>query len=299
MNSITSLVAGPGAIGSLVGAHCQRFGPTFVYPHRDNLTLPTTLHSAQQRIALSWRKLDASQDEIDVIWICCKASHVETTAHTLLTQYPSAVAILLHNGMGPQEALTQRFGSRVIWGTTTCGALKMDAFTYSQTSHGTTSVGLPKGLTRPAAAKLLARLMSQPGTLNLQQSESMESVLWQKLLINAVINPLTAANQIPNGELLNPSFHAQITALCDEISALMQQLGLPAINDPVAVVKHVATLSAQNRSSMAEDIRLKRRSENEYINGYLIKKAKPFGLSVPHLKKWYKKIALMDECCQP
>ena len=60
--------------------------------------------------------------------------------------------------------------------------------------------------------------------------------------------------------------------------------------DPVAFVKSVARLTHQNRSSMAQDIYFKRRTEIDFINGFLIKQAKINQIKTPNLEFWYSAV---------
>ena len=292
MPTFRSLIIGPGAIGTLTCAQAQQYGPVWAYAHRPDLTLARQCLRMPEPIELNWQPLIDSDQSIDLIWTCCKAYHAQPTTEALLTRFPNAVAILLHNGMGPQQQLAQQFPGRLIWGTTTCGALRLDPLTYRQTGYGSSHLGLPPEQPKQSpASAMLARLASWQGPLALAVSDQIASLLWRKLLINAVINPLTAALQVPNGQLLDPEFSDEIAGLCREIGQIMKHLGLPPITNPELLVRQTATLSAENRSSMAEDVRVGRPTEIDYIIGFLLRSARPFDLETPFLIKWYKKIA--------
>jgi len=292
MPTIRSLIIGPGAIGTLTCAQAQQYGPVWAYAHRPDLILARQCLRTPEPIELNWQPLIDSDQSIDLIWTCCKAYHAQATTESLLTRFPNAVAILLHNGMGPQQQLAQQFPGRLIWGTTTCGALRLGPLTYRQTGYGSSHLGLPPEQPKQSpASAMLARLASWQGPLALAVSDQIASLLWRKLLINAVINPLTAALQVPNGQLLDPEFADEIAGLCREIGQIMKHLGLPPITNPELLVRQTATLSAENRSSMAEDVRVGRPTEIDYIIGFLLRSARPFELATPFLTKWYKKIA--------
>jgi|TARA_B110000503_G_scaffold131857_1_gene207044 2-dehydropantoate 2-reductase len=292
MSAIRSLIAGPGAIGALACAQAQLYGPVWAYAHRPKLTLATECRRTPASVPLLWQPLSAAEDTVELIWICCKAYQAQATTEVLLNRFPNAVAILLHNGMGPQQQLAKQFPGRLIWGTTTCGALRLNPHTFQQTGYGTSHLGMPPGSPdQSPAAAMLARLATWHGPLNPMVTEHIEALLWQKLLINAVLNPITAAHQIRNGQLLEPAFAAEIDGLCGEIGQLMQHLKQPAIANPRQLIHKVATLTAENRSSMAEDVRTGRPTEIDYITGFLLHQAQGFGLATPFLAKWHKQIA--------
>lgn len=133
--------------------------------------------------------------------------------------------------------------------------------------------------------------------LNTQVLPSPEFLLAQleKLVVNAVINPLTAIYGCRNGTLLeifserfinhivNESCiilrkHFGVVTADDHTQGLMADITL----DPgrvTRVVYEVAELTGANKSSMLVDLETRTGNELHYINGYLVKKAKEYGVS--------------------
>jgi 2-dehydropantoate 2-reductase len=111
----------------------------------------------------------------------------------------------------------------------------------------------------------------------------------EKLAINAVLNPLTALLNLPNGNLLyNPALSKVQRLLLAEISLVLRSLpefeGVPNVRmrfsperlETLAI--SVAAKTAQNSSSMREDIRKGRATEVQYINGYVVKRGEEMGI---------------------
>ena len=106
--------------------------------------------------------------------------------------------------------------------------------------------------------------------------------LWLKLAINAVINPLSALHNIQNGKLAERQYETQIIALCDEITQIMQHLEFVLEADRLLnTVKQVIQQTSENYSSMNRDISGRRKTEIEFINGYIVKQAMQLGLPCP------------------
>lgn len=291
--ALNSLIAGPGAIGSLACLHAQTLGEVAVFPHRAGISLPKTMVRRNQITELNW-SLESTPAAFrpDLIWICTKAFNAQQVATTLVNKYPHAAIILLHNGMGPQEAIRQLTPNLCILGTTTCGAYAHEVQHFTQTLGGRTLLGCPESTSQHAHSRsILDEILCSSSAFNVHKSGDIEIELWHKLVVNAVINPITAYYQIVNGELLKPEYRQDISSLCDEINRIRLGLNLPIIEHSIEKILDVATLTHSNRSSMAEDIRFHRKTEIDFINGYLIKKANSLGLSSCHLEKWYDAIA--------
>ena len=116
---------------------------------------------------------------------------------------------------------------------------------------------------------------------------------FEKLVVNAVINPLTGLHDIQNGHILEARFADEVTAILSEISALALHLpdlsflttaereDLFTVDRLRRLVIQVATKTAHNSSSMREDIRGGRETEIAYINGYIVRNGKACGVPCP------------------
>lgn len=110
--------------------------------------------------------------------------------------------------------------------------------------------------------------------------------LWRKLAVNCVINPLTALWNCPNGELKN---HPQdVATLCAEVASVIEREGLHTSADDLRYyVEQVIDSTAENISSMLQDVRALRHTEIDYITGYLLKRARAHGIAVPENARLY------------
>jgi 2-dehydropantoate 2-reductase len=105
--------------------------------------------------------------------------------------------------------------------------------------------------------------------------------LWAKLLINAGINALTAIHDCPNGALLeSKTLLARLTAAVREGAAVAEKKGIRLERDPVAMTIEVCRATAANFSSMLQDVRARRLTEIDAINGALIRHARSLALPV-------------------
>lgn len=149
-------------------------------------------------------------------------------------------------------------------------------------------VGRIRGKEHPPASPQngMIQLLSQTGVLEttvLTSSEISESQL-QKLVVNAVINPLTAVFRCQNGELLNsPTKLALMKLLVNETGPIVRALSQTpsdSFSDQrlVDLVLAVAQKTGANTSSMLQDVQADQRTEIDYINGYLVAQGTRLGL---------------------
>ena len=110
----------------------------------------------------------------------------------------------------------------------------------------------------------------------------------QKLVVNAAINPLTAIFRCRNGQLVdNPAKLAAMKLLLDETGPIVRAL-LPVPSDMFSnqnlldLALTIARKTGANSSSMLQDVQAGRRTEIDYINGYVVTQGRRLGLPHPH-----------------
>lgn len=112
-----------------------------------------------------------------------------------------------------------------------------------------------------------------------------------KLAANAIINPLTALLNCKNGELLDGGIKQDlVNRLVTEMSPVIRALLPPEQTEArgdfsdeklLAYVQMVTKKTGKNTSSMLQDIRLGRKTEIDYINGFIVDRGEGFGFSCP------------------
>ena len=133
----------------------------------------------------------------------------------------------------------------------------------------------------PMAQRLSQASVLEATTLS---SHAIKESQLQKLVVNAVINPLTAIFRCKNGQLLdNPTRLTIMRLLIEEIGPIVRTL-LPSAPEMFSdqnlleFVLSVARKTGANTSSMLQDIQAGRRTEIDYINGYVAAQGQALGL---------------------
>lgn len=286
-----TVILGQGAIGTLLAARCEQLHLDYAVMGRQ--TRLHTLHFQPLTGAgqiLSSPSISPAQLRGDeLLLLPLKAYQLLPAIQSLKPFLHQQPLLLLHNGMGVLDEVQPLLaGHTVIQGITRLAVLK-EGSQVRETGRGATDLAWVTGYN--AQAKDVLSTLLSPCTWHADLLPAM----WQKLAVNAVINPLTALYQIKNGELAAKAHRSAIHQLCKEIGQLMQTLKLPGAGNLEATVLQVIQATADNNSSMYQDLRLGRRTEIDYINGFVCKKAHELGLQVPHNEALWRQIKAQEQ----
>jgi len=293
MPTINIWIVGAGAIGQLYGFYLSKCCKVSLFGREGHeLSGPLQFQPYAEEPPLRWQPAPAQQllGEDDLLLICCKsyqtADAFSPIAHRIAANTP---LLLLQNGMGSEVQLGD-LPNPILKAAITHGALRMETGIIKHTGLGSTEFGLLSGSLDPHQQHRLTRLFAQALPPANWQAD-MHTVLWKKLIVNAAINPLTALHGVKNGELLKPRLYPQLTRLVEEAVAVAQKQGVAiALKEMLNVVEQVAERTADNRSSMLQDVQAGRATEIDFITGYLLSKAANHQLSLPHNQALYRQL---------
>ena len=200
-------------------------------------------------------------------------------AATMLTNCLAAdgVALTLQNGLGNIEVLEAAIGpERAALGVTTTGATLLGPGMIRAGGSGPTYIAPHPRL------ELLVDLLETSG-FEVHAASDLVSLLWGKLVVNTGINALTALLEVRNGELLESS-HARslMNAAALETAQVAEAQGIKLpYDDPSQEVEGVARRTAENDSSMLQDIRRGAPTEVDAINGAVVREGERLGVPTP------------------
>lgn len=197
----------------------------------------------------------------------------------------SAEIVLLQNGLGSQQEIVKQFPHLAIYAcSSTEGAYKPDEYTLIHAGRGLNKIG---ALTQSANVQSLNSWM--PSQF-IQWQNDIDSILWQKFMINCAINPLTVMYQCANGQLIeNPEHRQHLKIICEEIDAITKGKGFQ-LTSAYELAQKVCEVTAENLSSMLQDVHNHRNTEIEYMTGYLLKESTQLKLECPNNQILYNTI---------
>ncbi len=220
----------------------------------------------------------------DVVILCVKSYDIEACLRLcspLLT--PDSLLLFMQNGVAHLEVeLSKNLGTPA-YGTTTEGANLAGPGHVRHAGKGLTQFGFLNPVSQKAAHQLqeVTDLFNESG-LKARLSSDILSRLWTKLMVNTGINGLTATLGCTNGELLTlPGITERMSRLVAEAQRVARASDIVVPDDSYQITEDVCEKTAANISSMLQDVRSKRRTEIDAINGAVVTAGRKLGLDTP------------------
>ena len=267
-------ILGVGSIGGLFAHRLKAGGADVRLLSRDateshrQLTLATKSDSAAH--LFECESVDATA-EIEYLLITTKSwgayDAITRIQHRLTKR---TVVVAMTNGMQHVDDLKPLIPETQLFLASTTAGCHRSGDTWVPAGTGRTIIGTDTE--RPAPPWLGCWQLGVP---NLSWRVDMTERLVEKVAINCCINPLTAIHRVKNGELLSEIHKDQVTTVISEVSSVLDDLGYPALSVELGRRVHgVMTDTAENRSSMLNDVMAGRHTEADAIVGWLMRQTK-------------------------
>ncbi|MFW9994878.1 MAG: ketopantoate reductase family protein [Candidatus Odinarchaeota archaeon] len=307
---MTLIVFGAGSIGSLFGGKVAQLSPdnrknyepvVFVGRERHvaairnrGLTINSPSGESQINRVTAVTSLTQVQD-IKYVLVTCKAYDNDVASSVLKTHANRRMKLfILQNGVGNEEFFLPEFKNRIYRLTTTEAARLEGPGIVNHAASGLTILGKHGGRV-DRAGKEFASLLSIAG-FKTELSLDVDQPVWTKFLVNIPINPLGALYRLRNGDLLKRRKIVQrFERLVTETLTVFDRMGIKtAFIDPLEEIKAVAMQTAQNKSSMLQDIERGRKTEIDFLNGQVIRLGKETGIETPENLDVYRRIKSLE-----
>jgi len=274
------VVLGAGAVGSAYGALLSRRNDVLLVGRADHVREINAKGLVVEQEEKGTYKLPAvtSLKEIpqDALIL------VTTKAYDLLDVLKpirdlvrkDTVVLLLQNGLGIEETASRALKGRgeIIRGLAT---LASEMLAPGRIRYWKGQTILSPGTTAARVAQVL-----EDSGLAVRTATDFPTEVWKKLVVNCVINPLTAILQARDneigGELLAGIRHAVVR----EVVAVGVAEGITLKSDLVDFVDQVIP-RYENRSSMLQDLTRGSRTEIDFLNGKVVELGKRHGIPTP------------------
>jgi 2-dehydropantoate 2-reductase len=283
------LMVGAGSVGGFFGAHLAKHNLAVSF-----LLRPMTLAAVKQN-GLTIRSAGGSftvhppaasdpreLPRPDLIILSNKAYDLDEVMTQIQPVVSKAATILtLQNGVDTEDRLLERFKRDCVVGGV--------AFIYSKIAApgvidhykgGGVSIGELMGHKSPRLLAI-ADVFRQAG-IACQLAEDIRRSKWEKMCWNCVFNPVTVLiNDRVAKALEHPEMLGVIKQIVEEVKAVAAAAKVPLAADMADKVVRWSQEIRDIHTSMYDDWKAGRRTEIDYLNGYIVEKGREFGIPTP------------------
>ncbi len=290
------LIVGAGAVGSVLGARLARAGHQVTLVARPAHARAIATHGLHiEGTGAGTFHLPAvtavpEKERFDLAILATKTFDLGSAASELGRALPPLPTLLVQNGLGVEattlEALRHAGWPRpeglVVRAVQSIPATFLREGRVRSTGMGEVVLPEPGSAgTDAEAVRRFLELFERSGIV-VRSTPDLPREVWKKLLVNAAINPVTAIHLVPNGELAGEPLRREALALLEEARRLAERVGVRfSSEEAVAELERVVRATAQNRSSMLQDVERGRPTEIDAISGEILRRGRELGLALP------------------
>ena len=281
------VVFGAGAIGSVFAARLAERHPVAVVARgrrlaqivADGIRIEGATEAAVRPRAVALpRELVGFRP--DYVLVTVKAHATRASAPLLEPLGQKPVRVSLQNGLGNEEALAAG-GYPVIGAVSNNGATLREHGGVFHAGLGEVILSGFQAVSTPQVERL-ARCFAAAG-FPVERAADIGKPLWEKTILNAAVNPLTALLGIRTGQLLaDPGAEHLLRKLIGEGTQVARAEGVRTSETEVRdMTLRVIRRTSGNRTSMLQDLERGVRTEVDAMNGAIVSRAAKHGIATP------------------
>ena len=286
-------VVGAGAVGGYFGGMLARAGARVTLigrpAHVDVWTREgLTLHSINfnERIAVAASTDLAAARDAELVLFCVKSLDTEDTARQLARHLGrDALIVSLQNGVDNVDVMRAAAGLDPVAAVVYVASSMPAPGRVKHDGRGDLVIGDLPGRSGPPREAVLSRVAAwfEAAGVPCRVSSAIQADLWTKLILNAALNPISAAVRVTYGDVVAlPEPRETVRQLVEECVAVARADGvaLPDL-DYVQMVWSFAEKVGEVYSSTSQDLERGKRTEIDALNGYVVRRGAELGLATP------------------
>lgn len=248
-------------------------------------------------------KVKASSDlallsDADLVLLSVKSLDTEDTLTQIKSVLPSKAVILsLQNGVANIEISSNIISNPVYAAVVYVAAGMVGQRTMKHHGRGELLVG-SLGSTAAIDDKNLqeiCKLFEEVGA-PCSIAPQIKREMWLKFLVNCSFNAISGIGQISYGQMVKSS---EIVKLIQEVTkeflaiAALEDVNI-SMSEALAANDSIATTMVTQVSSTAQDLAKGKRTEIDFLNGYIVQLGKRYGIPTPHNETVYALVKMME-----
>jgi len=270
------IILGAGAIGSYYGAMLSKNCNTLLIGRKEHV----------DAINSNGLKVDGSKEGIFKVKAATEIGEIKENTVVLLTTKVTdshqavlsikdkvkedTIIVCLQNGYGIEELVREVVDCKVL------RAVTNQAVIFEEPGRIKVSYNGYLKIEESEESEQIVEDLKQC-EVNAEVSQNIMQDVWKKMLINCVLNPLTAIYGIKNSEVTE--HQKEMKDILNEVKLVLDKEGI--IFDKEEYEEICKIKFSENLSSMLQDIRNGKKTEIDYINGAVVKLGQKHKIPTP------------------
>ena len=286
-----TLIVGIGALGGTIAARAIAAGMPVSLATRSAPALRTLrLTGVGGAVQVDVPRIAALRDyreRFELILLATKAHDAIEAAPFLASLVEPGGALLAIQNGGVSQLLHEQAGEVVLGGLSNLGATMVEPGVYEQRNAGHLLIGELRGGPSERAQKVAAFL---GGAVEVRVTPDLRGAIWSKLLLNCSITTIGAiAGQTMRQYISRPEGRELFRRTYDETLAAARAAGVEPVKmivDPVPSpdygrwLEELLAAYGDLKPSMLQDLERGRRTEIDFINGYVAQLGAPVNAAI-------------------
>ncbi|MBU90136.1 hypothetical protein CMO94_01235 [Candidatus Woesearchaeota archaeon] len=275
------IVLGAGAVGSLYGAKLSKLNEVTLVgrqEHADKVNQDGLKVTGKENTAYRLKAAVAIEkiEDNTLILLTTKVYDNKKAIEPIIKLMKKNTVILcLQNGLNSEDIVKEIVKDKclVLRGITAVGATFLESGIIQFNNLGYNAIE------KSPVSKDLAENFSKCG-LKANVSENLKEDIWKKLIVNCVLNPVSAILRVDNNRISDENLNPLKKLIVDECLKVAEKDGVKFDFDFVKKINE-GIKGSKNLSSMYQDIIKGKHTEIDYLNGAVVELGKKYGIKCP------------------
>tara|TARA_Y100000310_G_scaffold341787_1_gene442117 strand:- start:17175 stop:18056 length:882 start_codon:yes stop_codon:yes gene_type:complete len=276
-----TIILGAGAIGSLYGAKLSKINDVTLVSrqkHVEKINKNGLKITGEENSTYKLKATTAIEkiEDNTLILLTTKVHDSKDAINSIIDLIKKNTVILcMQNGLYSEDIVKEIVGNRctVLRGITAVGATFLEPGVVQFNNLSYTKIE------NNVKSKEIADNFNKCG-LKAVVSENLKKDIWQKLIVNCVLNPVSAILRIDNGATADEKLNPLKKLIFDECLKVASKDGVDVNIGSVDAINN-AIKGSRNLSSMHQDIIKGKKTEIDYLNGAVVELGKKYGIKCP------------------
>jgi len=299
-------VLGAGAVGCYFGgmlARARKDVTLIARPNRVNAInqhgLEMDCKSFQEVVPIKASSDLKSLADADLILLSVKSPDTEQIIQEIASTIPSqAVVVSLQNGVTNVDIATKHLKNPIYAAVVYVAAGMIGDRTMKHHGRGELYIGSLQGVTSDDQQRLMAVCEAfESAGVPCSIAANLKKDMWLKFLVNCSFNAISGIGQMAYGEMVRiPEIVQQIENLTQEFLTIATKEGVSiSLEEAKEANALIANTMVTQRSSTAQDLVRGKKTEIDFLNGYIVDLGKKHGIPVPYSETIVAMVKMLEQ----